>query len=76
MKINFLLFLSSSLTNLETATGKPNDEIFKNKINDGSKMYSRIIVRECFGEYAGNMNAYGIALMKKNASAIEQEFGL
>ena len=34
MKINFLLFLSSSLTNLETATGKPNDEIFKNKIND------------------------------------------
>mgnify|MGYP002590089934 FL=1 len=46
------------------------------KINDESKMYSRIIVGECFGEYAGNMNAYGIALMKKNAYAIEQEFGL
>ena len=46
------------------------------KINDESKMYSRIIVRECLGEYAGDMNAYGIALMKKNASAIEQEFGL
>ncbi len=46
------------------------------KIDDERKMYSRIIVRECFREYDGDMNAYGIALMKKNAYAIEHEFGL
>lgn len=43
------------------------------KIEDEKNMYSRIIVKECSEKYAGDMNAYGIALMKKNASAIEHE---
>ncbi len=43
------------------------------KIEDEDNMYSRIIVRQCNEEYAGDMKAYGMALMKKNSYAIEHE---